>query len=874
MPKPHPIPDPNTPRATEAHRHRLEKFRESLKQLVFSPQGGTFAAKAYAHFLDGLLASLIDSQTSVYPEQTALVAVGGYGRQTLAPYADIDVLFLSESSDQEALNHWANHVLYPLWDLGIPIDHAVRSVQETLELAEEDIRTATTLFDLRHLLGDKQLVTRLYTQGRAQLYARKAAFIDILEADVSTRQERFGGSLYLLEPEVKLGRGGLRDYDTAFWAVRVHWQVDSFQELVEQNVLLAREVQELEQSHEFLWRVRNTLHLRAGRRHDRLTFADQEEIALALGYTDHINLAVEQFMQHYYQHAQVVAYTTDRLLSRARLRSTSHTHPETLSSGIVVSDDHVGIQGSDALWNTPALALELYVEAVKRELPPAIEARDAIARVARDPVWTKRLREQPRATEAFLALLSYAGMAPVRRGSVLGELLEVGLMLAMVPEFDHVRGRVQHDIYHVYTVDVHSVASVDRLSAMVRGEHAGAWPLASRLAAESPRPLPLRLALLLHDIGKGRGGHHAEIGADMANAIALRLGFSKADVDHVKWLVSEHLRMYHWAVRRDISDPHTIEEAVDVIKTAERLRDLYVLTVADISTTSPTAMTSWKANMLEALYFAVSDAIQTANPWSGERRAEAMREELIQSCEKESRAEVETLVQAMPDRYVLANTFAAIRDHAHAFKAREGQRVHVAVRQGPAPDIDELMIVTDDQPGLLANIAAVLSGHRLDVTAAQIYTVELGEQRVAFDIFHVRASRKLVPSLITRLVHDIEALLCGALTAEVLLKRRASSPPWATRKEPEVPIEIHINNQASSRFSVVDIFTRDHPGLLYAIAHVLHQHGLSIALSKLSTEGRRVADVFYVRDFSGKKLEDPEKIARLEEELRAILSAL
>lgn len=866
--------DGSTPRATQAHRDALEAFRSKLPERIFGDQGGVGVASEYAGFVDNLLASLVAEAKLSYPPHTALAAVGGYGRYTLAPYADIDVLFLSESLDDDTLAQWANTLLYPLWDLGIPIDHAVRSVQETLDLAEQDIRTATTLFDLRHVLGDEALVGRLTEQGHTLLYAQHKAFIQTLEADVSARQERFGGSLYLLEPEVKLGRGGLRDYDAAYWAARARWGAHSWQELVAQQVLLDREVQELQASHEFLWRVRNALHIRAGRRHDRLTFSDQEEIAVGLGYTDHVTLAVEQFMQHYYQHAQTIAYTTDRLIARARVIAAHPSQTRLLPSGIVAGSECVEVRQLDELRDNPSLALQLYVEAIHHNLHPSIEVRDAIARLASEADWTRRLRDQPQATDAFLTLLGYAGVAPVRRGSVLGELLEVGLMLAMVPEFDHVRGRVQHDVYHVYTVDVHSVAGVDRLSEMVRGEHAGAWPLASRLAAETPRPLPLRLGLLLHDVGKGRGGHHAEIGADIAELVAARLGFSSADVAHVTWLVREHLRLYHWAVRRDISDPQTIEEAVNVIKTEERLRDLYVLTVADISTTSPTAMTSWKANMLQELYFAVSDAIQTARPWSGERRAEALRKELVQAAGGEHREAFDCFVQAMPDRYVLANSAAAIKEHAQLLMERDADVVHVGVRQGASAETDELVIITDDRPGLLASIAAALSSHRLDVTAAQIYTFGPAEKRLVFDIFQVRSSKKVNAKTAERLGRDIEALVSGELTADALLARRASSPPWARRKEPGVSLEVHINNKASRRFSVIDVFTRDHPGLLYAIAHLLHQHGLSIALSKLSTEGNRVADVFYVQTFDGQRLEDPEKIARLERDLRAILAKL
>ncbi|MCB9709166.1 MAG: [protein-PII] uridylyltransferase [Myxococcales bacterium] len=857
-----------------AHREALSAFRERLEAMIYTEAGGLDAARAYARFLDGMLQSVIKpTELGILPH-TGLAALGGYGRNTLAPYADVDVLLVSDSVEHERLESWAHRVLYPLWDAGVPIDHAVRSVAETLALAETDIRTATTLFDLRYVLGDGPVVARLLEKGQEALYSRQAAVIEMLEIDVGARHERFGGSLYLLEPEVKLGRGGLRDYDTARWAARARWRASHWGELAEAGVLLSREVEELKCSHEFLWRIRNALHIRSGRRNDRLTFEDQEEISLALGYRDHVNLAVEQFMQHYYQHAQTIACTTDRLLARARSNRKSPSPPQALAAHVVLRDDVIDIPDLTQLQKDPSLALRLYVESVKHGRAPSIEVRDAIARLAADAEWSEKLRGQPLVADAFFTLLKYAGKAPVRRGSILGELLETGLMLAMIPEFDHVRGRVQHDVYHVYTVDVHSVAAVDRLSAMVRGEHAEDWPLASRLAALSPRPLPLRMALLLHDIGKGRGGHHADIGADMARRISERLGFQHGDVTHIEWLVREHLRMYHWALRRDITDPHTIEEAVNVVKNKERLRDLYLLTVADISTTSPSAMTSWKANMLQAFYFAVADGLSAAEPWSGQRRALALREELLRAAEGDETSGLATLVEAMPDRYILANSPATIEQHAQILEASGELRVHAGLVADPGAETEELVVVCHDQPGLLAAIAAALAGNRLDVTTAQIYTLEWDQRRLAFDIFHVRATRRMSARAVAELVADLNGLLEGTLTAQALLQKRTSSPTWAKRKEPDVPVAIHVSNQASGRFTVIDIFTKDHPGLLYAITNVFHKHGLSIALSKLSTEGNRVADVFYVQDLEGRKFEDLEKIASLDHDLRAILTDL
>lgn len=861
-------------------RDYLNSYAEELEAAIKRGAGGIALSRRRAAVLDGLLSALFCAADAASRAEghrakgrLSLVAVGSYGRGTLSLKSDIDVIFLCDDPDEPHLAALTEAFLYPLWDVGLKVGHAVRSLSETLLLARTDISTATTLLDLRRIGGDDGIVREFVERGRADLFGDNlASFLEALEKDTHERHERFGGSLYLLEPEVKLGRGGLRDIDVGLWAARARWPVATLEGLVRVGAMEEKELTDLRAGQDALWRVRNLLHLRAKRAQDRLTFEDQEEIASKLGFVDGTQLAVEQFMQHYYRHARNVAGLTERLLKRSRPHRPLKLAPLTdLPDGIVATDNELGFKRSWVLDAKPELALRLFTE-VTRHLRPATEVtRDDIAAWTADPSWCHALRRSPNAATLFCKLLCHAGEVPLRRNSILGELHELGLLLAMIPEFEPVTGRVQHDVYHVYTVDVHSIAAIDRLRALMRGDLALEFPLASQLAAETPRPLPLYLGLLMHDIGKAYGKDHSRQGAIIARTVAERFGLPPLDVDHVVWLVGEHLSLYHWATRRDTSDPETIEELARHVGSSDRLRDLYLLTMADVSTTNPHAMTEWKARMLEDLYVALSRVLEGRAPNLTQRAEELRRNARIGFVGDLGQDQLESFVDGMPERYVLAHPVDVIRAHARAARDRGDKPVHVAIFPGPTQDSAEVLILTDDRPGLLADIAAAIAANRIEITAAQIFErARKGLPREAVDLLHVRPSgrqREPIESQdVAKVSRDIEAVLTGRVTADALLGKRSKLPSWARRKGPDVKTRVVIDNDVSPRYTVVDVYARDHVGLLYTIAHVLHQEGLSIALSKVNTEGLKAADVFYVETPEGQKL-DAERCEALRQRL-------
>jgi [protein-PII] uridylyltransferase len=866
-------------------------------------EDGVALGRANAAFLEARFKERFDAAAAAarMPRAgMALAAVGSFGRGAVALRSDADVMVVvgTRTAARDARS-FAEALLYPLWDATFSVGHQVLDVREAVGLAETDLPTATALLDMRYLGGDPALLPALATQAREGLFSEHkiGAFLHRLDEEARARRERFGGSVYLLEPDVKSGTGGLRDLDGLHWAARARYALGesdgagglgAWRELVHIGVLVAREANEIRTAEEFLWRVRNRLHARAGRKSDRLGFDEQEAIAVAMDYGEERALAAERLMQDYYLHARAVTRARESLFRRLEPpRRRPKTPPSDLGGGVHLFDGHVTIAGTAELHADPVIAMRLYAASVRHDAPVLSFARDAVMREAGDPQWCEQLRASPEAASTFSDLLCYVPETRTRAGSMIGELHDVGLLLAMVPEFLPVTGRVHHDVYHVYTVDVHSVAAVDRLRQLARGELAHEYPLATRLAAEIGRPAQLFLATLLHDVGKGwpdasgsRRGH-SQTGAELCDRILPRLGLGPADVAQARQLVLQHLLMYHVATRRDLDDLATIEEFCRSVTDREGLRNLFLLTVADLSTTSPTAMTTWKARMLDELYFAAEAYLsQPGRPHADEERAAGIRQAVI-SAWRGPPAPLHEFLRSMPERYLFANAPESIVVHARAVGDRKGRAAHVEWVPSTQGGATELCVVADDRPGLLASIAAAITANRLEVLAAQVYSrdgtspasaaVKGAHGVEAVDVFWVRdregGTEGVVASL-PRLARDLEGVCAGKIDpAELLASRVGSSSPWRERPSPAVPVEVFLDDRASPRHTVVEVFAKDRPGLLYSLARALHELRLSIVLSKINTEGTRVADVFYVSELDGSKITPGARYKEIEQRL-------
>jgi [protein-PII] uridylyltransferase len=860
-------------------RHRAEV--EAMIR-IGGPDAGLCASSRYARVCDGLLTSLFQAVHAAMQGEgswrpLSLAAVGSYGRGAVSFNSDLDVRLLAEQ-DVEGARYAAEALLYPLWDIGLTIGHQVVTEDELLELARRDLPTATALLDWRVLGGGEESSRRLLSRAYDGLFSggNIGEFLERLAARAAERHDRYGGSVYLLEPDVKNGPGGIRDLDVAHWAGRSRWRLRDLSDLVKIGVLVPREWEPVRAATEQLWRIRNLLHVHAGRRSDRLSFDRQEQLAEILGYGSGGH-SVERFMSDYYRHARVIERARSMILSRALPPPTRRPHVTSIGRGLHIVGGAVSLAHPAALDGDPALALRLYAEAIRRDLPVYEFAKDSVMRATSRPEFCERLRSEPEAAKLFVKLLATAQRTRFKNGSVLGELHDAGLLVAMIPEFSPVVGRVHHDIYHVFTVDAHSIAAVDRLRALVRGELATEYPLASRLAAEISRPKALYLATLLHDVGKDIGGkNHSERGAEMAAEILARFGISEPDIRAVRELVSKHLRMYHVATRRDLDDPGTLETFGSEVGGREGLKNLYLLTVADVSTTSPTALTSWKARMLDELYLA-TDRWLDRGPRAGADLVSESRRLVEKIWNGEGgRGFLAQFLDAVPERYLYANEPEEVVRHAR-FALESDARSAAVKLIGADGAHAELAFIADDRPGLLAIFTATLAAARLEVIAAEVMTWRDAQERMrALDLFWVRSSGDVdqIGERLPRIQRDLERLLSAELAPRELVLERAGARRFGDRHLPAVATEVHFDQRSSATHTVIEVIGRDRPGLLFWLANTLQEAGLVIHLAKINTEGMAVADVFYVTDASGAKLTHPERVEEVRSRIHSTLAEI
>ncbi len=863
---------------------RYLKHHNAEVEAMIAPggeQSGQQASNRYAKVVDGLVKSLFHTARGVMLpannwHPVALGAVGSYGRSTLSIFSDLDVRLLCDG-DPARVQGVAEALLYPLWDAGLNIGHQVMTLDDGLELALTDLPTATSLLDWRYLDGETELTERFQQRAYDEVFnlERLGDFLGRLSSLAQERKERFGGSVFLLEPELKSGAGGLRDVDLMHWAARARWRVSGISDLVRVGVLLPDEWSDLSKAVQFVLRVRNSLHHRTKKRVDRLGFQEQEALGELFGYGTG-GAGAEAFMSDYYRHAREIELASEVVLRRAAPPSKLKVVEKDIGDGLRLVGDAVALSDEDAIFVEPSLVFRLYEEAIHRECGVLDKSRRAVMRAVSADSFCEQLRSDPECGPVFRRLVCTALATRFKYGSVLTELHEVGLLTAMIPEFNPVVGRVHHDVYHVYTVDVHSVAAVDKLRAIFRGDLAESQGLATRLVEEIKRPEVLFFAALLHDIGKDEGGkNHADRGAEMARAILTRLRFPEDRIHGVQHLIRKHLKMYLVATRRDIDDPRTLESFSDEVEGVEGLRELYLLTVCDVSTTSPTALTSWKQRMLNELFYATDRWLTLGET----RRAgtEAVTAEVLELLDDSvSETFAEAFLSSLPARYLGANNSEWIVRHMQLAEAAQGTLGEITVVRNGQPHV-EVAVVTDDEPGALARICATFSRHKLKVVSAQLYSFRDpdGKRRV-LDLFWVRAGQDpdLVAELIPRMNETLSRLCAGDERATDLVASRRHDVHWSRRPSPSVPIQVRVDNEGASRHTIVEVIAKDRADLLFWMAETFYEAGLSIELAKIHTEGVRVTDVFYVCTEDGNKLLDEEKLTKLKNDMARTLAEL
>ncbi len=842
------------------------------------------AMRERSEVMDAVIAALLDyAATRVFPaanpstgERFSALAVGGYGRGSLAPFSDIDLLFLTPYKRASRVEQMVEYILYLLWDLGLKVGHATRTIEDCARLAKSDMTIRTSLLECRHLWGEASLSEDLRTVFWKDIASDDAHFMAAKLEEREDRHSSYGESRYLLEPNVKEGKGGLRDLHALYWIAKHHYRVEELSDLIALGVFTQGEWRRFSKATDFLSTVRCHLHHWAGRAEERLTFDAQVEIARRMGYGDRPHIrGVERFMKHYYLTAKTVGDLT-RIICAALEANQKRSNRFSISrllqmqrevEGFDLTGGRLAVKHDDAFRDDPLEMLRIFHVAERHDLdihPGALRL------VRRDLKKLDQLRDVPEANRLFLDMLT-SEKSPAR---ALGRLNEAAVLGRFVPDFGRVVAQMQYDMYHTYTVDEHTIRAIGVLRSIETGALKEVAPVASTVIGRIASRRALYVALFLHDIAKGRGGDHSVLGAEVAEHLCPRLGLDASETETVAWLVRNHLIMSHVAFKRDPGDPQTVRDFVGVVQSLERLRLLLVLTVCDIRAVGPNTWTEWKASLLRDLYVRAEEAIAGGDDAkSTAHRIERAREDVAaQLGDWDEAVRAQTLEQAPPGFWLSA----APKELAHrlAVYARAKQAdppMVIEVRPAPEGDATEVIFAGPDHPGLFARIAGGLALAGVDIVQSQAATFADG---FVLDVFAVDCDP--ADGQTGRREERIVGSVRLALSGEVSLSRElGKAPPWRRRAEAfSITPQVVIDNKASRTHTVIEVVGRDRVGFLNKIAWTLTQQGLQIAQSRISTYGERAVDVFYVKDVFGLKIEQDGKIVAVRKALLAALEEL
>ena len=878
--------------ATRARGEILERLKAAMEQgraeihrrFEAKRSAGAVAVRAQTFLFDQLIRALYDlAAEQIYPaynptaaEHLGVVAVGGYGRGELAPYSDIDLLFLFPYKQTPRGEQVVEYMLYMLWDMRLKVGHATRSVDDCVRMARQDITIRTALLEARYVWGDQALFSDLRRRFQEQVVATTAlAFVEAKLAERDARHLRLGDSRYLIEPNIKEGKGGLRDLQTLFWIAKYVYHVTSPADLVDRGVLTQAEARRFDTAQTFLWTVRCHLHYQTGRAEERLTVDLQPAIAQVMGYTDHAgSRGVERFMKHYYLVAKRVGDLT-RIFCAA-IESEHKRRPlmhkllpgrRREIQGFQVVNGRLAVNDDTTFRRDPVAMIRLFhvSQAEKLEIHPR-----TLRLLTRDVQrLTPQVRDDREANRLFLEILT----AKAGIQQTLKQMNEAGVFGRFLPDFGRIVGQTQHDMYHVYTVDEHTIFALGILNRIEQGQLAEDHPVSTQVIHEVQSRRALYIGLLFHDIGKGRGGNHSEIGAAAAEQAGPRLGLDPEETETVVWLVRHHLAMSNTAFKRDLSDPKTIADFAELVQSPERLRLLLCLTVADIRAVGPTVWNNWKATLLRELYYATEDLMSGGHRATDRDARVAAAQSALQAAVADwPRADLEAhLARGYPAYWLAFDTPSLVR-HARQIRRAEaeGQPLSIETRVDRRRAVTEVTIYTQDHPGLFSRLAGAFAAAGATVVDARIFTTPQGMALDTFWIQDTEGGAFAQPNRLAKMSVMIERSLAGRLKPEEAVRDRGFRPGRGARVFTVQP-RVVIDNKASATHTVIEVNGADRPGFLYTVTRALSELSLQISSAKISTYGERAVSLFYVKDNFGMKVEHETALKRIRERLRAAI---
>jgi [protein-PII] uridylyltransferase len=868
------------PKVLALLREALATGRTEIRRRFEEPgplkNNGPAVLVATSFLMDQLIRVIFDfAEGKAYPaanpstaERLSVVATGGFGRGEMAPLSDIDLLFLRPYKQTPRGEQIVEFMLYLLWDLGLKVGHATRTVEESLRYADRDHTIRTALLEMRYIWGDRALYDDL-----AKGYAAKMATgdgRDFVEAKLSERDQRhtrMGDSRYVVEPNVKEGKGGLRDLHTLYWIAKYLYRVSTPAELVDKGVLTKGEARHFERAERFLTTVRCHIHYLTGRADDRLSFDLQREIASRLGYQDRAGgISVERFMRHYYLYAKTVGDLTrifvaaleDSRRRKPRLAALWQTLRPRHLDGFRLDGERLGAASNDQFEKDPVAILRLFHVAQENDL----DIHPATLRLITQNIrLVDRLRNDAEANRLFMEMMTSRHDPE----TTLRRLNEAGVFGRFVPDFGRVVAQTQHDMYHTYTVDEHTIRAIGILARIENGTLKEDHPLSADVVHKIVSRPVLYLAVLLHDIAKGRGGDHSILGAEVAMNLGPRLGLSDSETETVAWLVRYHLAMSSTSFQRDLMDPKTIETFAALVQSPERLRLLLVLTVCDIRAVGPTIWNGWKAALLRQLYNA-AERVMSGGTLSGGRieRMKAVQAEVAQHLGSWSNAEKEEHFARGYTPYWLSFPIDTLVRHAELVRRAERDKQPLAIehRVQPERSVTEITIYTLDTHGLFARLAGAMAISGANIVDAKIFTLANGMALDTFWIQDLEGKPFDGPQRLARLAARVEISLSNRLDIARELDSQRSSWPKRDRVFTVQP-RVLIDNNASDTFTVIEVNGRDRPGFLHIVTRALTRLNLQIQSAHITTYGERAVDVFYVKDVFGLKVVNADKLKQV-----------
>ncbi|MBS0254408.1 MAG: [protein-PII] uridylyltransferase [Proteobacteria bacterium] len=867
------------PRVVELLRAALASGRaEIARRLEARPTQGSEVTHAQAYLVDQLLRVIHDHVVAdVYPasnrttgERLTLMAVGGYGRGEMAPHSDIDIAFLTPIRATSWCEQVIEAMLYFLWDLGLKVGHSSRSLDEMVRMARADLTIRTAMLEGRYVWGDQALFAEAEARFQAEVVAgTEREFVTDKLAERNTRHQRLGDSRYVVEPNVKEGKGGLRDLHTLYWIGKYLHKVRTSAELVDVGLLSGPEYRAFRRAENFFWAVRCHLHTLTDRAEDRLTFDLQRAVAARMNFADRPGKsAVERFMQYFFLQAKQVGTLTGIFLAQLDEQFVKKQRRGLIAGWKARARTVKGYRLANGKISAPegawfaedrARLLEIFAlaDAEGAEVHPATMRTIRREAMGIDPA----ARRDPRANALFLDLLTS------RRDpeTVLRWLNEAGVFGRFIPEFGRVNAQMQFDMYHHYTVDEHTIRAIGLLARIEKGELVAEHPLGTDLLQKIRHRRALYVAVLMHDIAKGRGGDHSVLGAEIAGRLCPRLGLDAEETELVAWLVRQHLLMSATAFKRDLADWKTIGDFVGQIESVERLRLLTLLTIVDIRAVGPGVWNGWKRQLLNELYDAAEERMRLGHAGHGREARVAAKRAMVATRLGERAGLVEQFGGQFGDAYWIAEPEDVIALNLAQLAAADGAPLTITTEYDAARAATLVMVLAADHPGLFYRIAGGISLAGGNIIDARIHTTRTG---MAVDNFLVQDPLGR-PFSESGQLERLKTTIADALANRIRLVPQLAARPLARPRADafEVRPRVTFDNEASNRFTVVEVAARDRPALLNRLARALFEGKLIVHSAHIATYGERAVDNFYVTDLLGGKIDGTQRLKALEKRL-------